>query len=129
MAERLATLGLKPPSKSGESMQQKQDREAKERDERLRQAEIEDTRRDQERQRRLADEQLSAPAAPKSVNKKPPPPPARKSRADSLGQQKEAKRKVEEEDLKLRIEQDGKEQSIKAQQKSQMKETQSIEYV
>ena len=129
MAERLTALGLKPPTKSGESAQQRLDREAKERDERLRQAEFEDAKRDQERQRRLADEQPSVPAAQKSVGKKPPPPPSRKSRADSLGQQAEAKQKAEDEELRLRAEQEGKEQAIKAQQKAQKEETRNMEYV
>ena len=130
MAERLAALGLKPPTKSSESTQQRQDREAKERDERLRQAEIEDAKRDQERQRRLADEQPVVPATQKPASKKPPPPPSRKSRADSLVQQAEAKRKVEEEEeeLRLRAEQEGKEQAIKAQQKAQMEETRVMAY-
>ena len=71
MAERLAALGLKPPLKSGESTHQRQERETKEREDRLRQAEQEDAKRENERQQRLADEQPSAPDISKS-SKKPP---------------------------------------------------------
>jgi len=63
MAERLAALGLKVPSKSGESIQQKQERERKEREDRLRVAEQEDAKREEERQQRLADESISPPAS------------------------------------------------------------------
>ena len=96
MAERLAALGLKPLSKSGESLQQRQDRESKEREERLRQAEVEDAKREQERQRRLAEEQVSPPNVTKPSGKKPPPPPSRKVRTDSIGQRSDAGRKTEE---------------------------------
>ena len=126
MAERLAALGLKPPAKSGESTQQRQEREAKERQDRVRQAEAEDAQREDERQRRLADEQPSAPDVSKSA-KKPPPPPVRKSRADSTAQRAEAKRKAEEEALKAEAEQRGKEEAIQKQQQIQESETRGLE--
>ena len=129
MAERLAALGLKPPTKPGESIQQRHDREAKEREERLRQAEAEDAKRDQERQQRLEDEQPSAPLSGKSSNKKPPPPPVRKTRANSVDQKAEAKRKADEEALLQKAEQEGKERAIKEQQKIQEDQTKNIEYV
>ena len=50
MAERLAALGLKAPSKGGESASQRAERERKERDDRVRLAEEEDARRETERQ-------------------------------------------------------------------------------
>ena len=126
MAERLAALGLKPPTKSGESAQQRQEREAKERQDRVRQAEAEDARREDERQRRLADEQPTAPDVSKSA-KKPPPPPVRKSRADSTAQRAEAKRKAEEEALRVEAEQRGKEEAIQKQQQIQESETRGLE--
>ena len=122
MAERLAALGLKPPTKSGESTQQRQEREAKERQDRVRQAEAEDAKREEERQRRIADEQPVAPEINKSA-KKPPPPPVRKNRADSAAQRAEAKRKEEE----ARAEQEGKEKAIMDQQRAQESETRAME--
>ncbi len=126
MAERLAALGLKPPSKTGESTQQRQEREAREREDRVRQAEAEDVKRDEERQRRLADEQPSPPSS-KATSKKPPPPPSRKSRADSATQRADAQRKVDEEALNARAEQEGKEQAIRNQQHAQEAETRKME--
>jgi len=126
MAERLAALGLKPPSKTGESTQQRQEREAREREDRVRQAEAEDVKRDEERQRRLADEQPSPPSS-KATSKKPPPPPSRKSRADSATQRADAQRKVDEEALNARAEQEGKEQAIRNQQQAQEAETRKME--
>ena len=81
MAERLAALGIKAPSKPGESAQQRMEREKKERADKLRQAEEEDAKRENKRQVRIAEEQ-GKPAAPPVVAKeakKPPPPPARKA--------------------------------------------------
>lgn len=125
MAERLAALGLKPPVKSGESTQQRQEREAKERENRLRQAEEEDAKRENERQRRLADEQPSAPHVGKASKKPPPTPPVRKSRADSAAQRAELQKK-EEEAAKSRAEQEGIEKAIKDQQQAQASETRAI---
>lgn len=132
MAERLAALGLKPPTKPGESGQQKQEREAKERDERLRQAAAEDDKRNQERQRRIAEEQPSPPIVSKPAAKKPPPPPSRKSRTDSVGHQAEIKRKADEEAQKQRLEQEhrereGREREIKERQQAQEAETNKLE--
>lgn len=126
MAERLAALGLKPPSKTGESTRQRQEREAREREDRVRQAEAEDAKRDEERQRRLADEQPSPPTS-KANAKKPPPPPSRKSRADSATQRADAQRKVDEDALKTHAEQEGKEQAIRNQQQAQEAETKELE--
>jgi len=128
MAERLAALGLKPPTKPGESAQQRQEREKKEREDRLRQAEAEDNKREQERQRRLADEQVSPPSASKSSGKKPPPPPTRKSRAGSTDQV-EVKKKAEDDARKAQLEHEGKEKAIRDQQEVQEAETRNMEYV
>ena len=128
MAERLAALGLKPPIKSSESEQQKQVRETKEREERVRQAAAEDARRDQERQRRLAEEQPLLGGS-KSSSKKPPPPPSRKSRADSVGQLADTKRKAEQDVEMRKAEQRGKEDAIKVQQAAQEAEIKALEYV
>ncbi|MCJ1386613.1 actin organization and endocytosis protein [Xylographa soralifera] len=126
MAERLAALGLKPPTRAGETGPQKQEREARERDERLRQATTEDSQRDHERQRRLADEQLS-PNGSKGLAKKPPPPPSRKGRTDSVGQQAEAKRINENEVERERADQKGREDAIKIQQLVQEEQTRTLE--
>ena len=126
MADRLAALGLKPPAKSGESLQQRQDREAKERQDRVRLAEEEDAKRENERQRRLAEEQPSAPDLSKSSKKPPPTPPVRKSRADSATQRGESKRK-DEDPTRLKAEQEGMEKAIKDQQQVQASETKAIE--
>lgn len=129
MAERLAALGLKPPTKPGESAQQRQERESQERQNRVRQAEAEDAKRDKERQKRLADEQPTPPVEITSTSKKPPPPAPRKARADSGAQQAEAKRKSDEEALRARAEQEGKEQVIRDQQQAQGAATQMMEWV
>ena len=127
MAERLAALGLKPPSKAGESTQQRLERESREREDRVRQAEAEDTKREQERQRRLADERTSPPPSLKTAGKKPPPPPSRKTRADSAGQRADAKRKADEDAFRAKAEQEGKEQAIRDQQQAQEIQTRVLE--
>lgn len=117
MAERLAALGLRVPSKAGaETPQQRQDRERKEKEDRLRQAEVEDAKREEERQKRLEEEQIVPPvgAAAKGVGKAPPPPPTRHKRAESL--QKKADAIVAEE-------------VIKEAQEASKRETESLEYV
>ena len=127
MAERLAALGLKPPIRAGETGPQKQEREARERDERLRQAATEDSQRDQERQRRLADEQPSPPNGSKASVKKPPPPPLRKGRNDIVGQQMEAKHKDANEVERQRLDQEGREDAIKKKQLFQEEQTRTLE--
>lgn len=95
MAERLAALGIKAPSKSGESAHQRAEREKNERAAKLRQAEEEDAKRENERQARIAQEEgRPAPAAAASpeVAKKPPPPPTRKAAKSEV----ETPRKAEE---------------------------------
>ena len=124
MAERLAALGLRPPTKSGESIQQRQEREAKERNDRLRQAEEDDARRESERQRRIADERPTPPEAGKSA-KKPPPPPTRKSRSDSATTKAESRKG--EERLNVEAQREGEEKAIKDQQRIQESETREIE--
>ncbi|KAK8124793.1 uncharacterized protein PG998_000552 [Apiospora kogelbergensis] len=106
MAERLAALGIKAPSKPGESAAQRMERERAERAAKLRQAEEEDARRETERQARIAEEQgVPPPAAneaPKAGGKKPPPPPTRKgAKTDDSAKhaEEEAARKAEEERL------------------------------
>lgn len=106
MAERLAALGLKPPTILGESSQQRQEREVrerKERRERALQAEADDDKREQERQLRLAAERPTPPSGGSAITKKPPPPPSRKGRSDSSGQRIEAKRKADETAAQLEI--------------------------
>ena len=127
MAERLAKLGLKPPTKTGETTQQRLERENREREDRVRRSEAEDAKREQERQQRLADEQPAPAVGSKSASKKPPPPPTRKSRADSAAQQAEAKRQADEEALRAKAEQEGKEQAIRNQQQAQEAETRRME--
>jgi hypothetical protein len=125
MAERLAALGIKAPTKVGESSQQRSEREKKEREEKLRQAEEEDARREEERQRRLNDES-AAPPAPKAPGKKPAPaPPAsRKNKADVAQhdfKQPEAEVKRSENDVA--------EKALREQQEAQHAETRRMEYV
>ncbi|KAH0551740.1 hypothetical protein GP486_007042, partial [Trichoglossum hirsutum] len=103
MAERLAALGIRPPSKTGETSQQRQEREQKEKEDRLRQAEEEDARREQERQRRLADERVQPPvhsSPPRSAGKRPPPPPSRKVATVEKEDAKRLAEKAEEEEAK-----------------------------
>ena len=122
MAERLAALGLKAPAKAGESPQQRQEREAKEREDRLRQAEEEDARREQERQRRLAAEQVTPPTAAKPAAKRPPPPPSRKGKVD-VAQQEQKQAEAEAK----RAEQQIAEQAIKEQQEAMEAATRNLE--
>lgn len=99
MAERLTALGIKAPSKAGESTQQRMEREKKERADKLRQAEEEDAKRENERQARIAEEQ-GKPAVPPVVTKeakKPPPPPARKTAKVEVPEAPTAERRVQEE--------------------------------
>ncbi|KAK0722979.1 hypothetical protein B0T26DRAFT_244049 [Lasiosphaeria miniovina] len=94
MAERLAALGIKAPSKPGETTAQRMERERAERAAKLRQAEEEDARRETERQARLAEEHgtpTTAVQSPKGEAKRPPPPPSRKTaKADDRRQEEEA---------------------------------------
>lgn len=121
MAERLAALGLKAPSKGGESAAQRADRERKEKEDRVKHAEAEDARREQERQARLQGESV-APPSPAS-KAKPPPPAPRKNRGDSLQGQDQAQAEQK------RAEDQIKEQALKEQQAAMAKETQEMEYV
>lgn len=126
MAERLAALGLKPPTKAGETAQQRQEREAKERRDRVRQAEEEDAKRENERQQRLADEQPTAPNITKSAKKPPPTPPVRKSRADSATKRNSLSQKNEGA-MKVQAEHEGMEKAIKEQQQVQASQTRAME--
>ncbi|KAI1743663.1 hypothetical protein F4680DRAFT_353045 [Xylaria scruposa] len=102
MAERLAALGIKAPSKPGETAAQRMERERAERAAKLRHAEEEDARREAERQARIAEEQGVPPPIVKAESKKPPPPPIRKgakSEDAAKKAQEEAARKAEEERL------------------------------
>ena len=112
MAERLAALGIKAPTKPGETAAQRMERERAERAAKLRQAEEEDARREAERQARLAEEQgVPAPAAPPTQQdtKKPPPPPSRKSAKvdDRRAEEEFATKKAEEERLQREREEQG----------------------
>lgn len=103
MAERLAALGIKAPTKPGETAAQRMERERAERAAKLRQAEEEDARRESERQARLAEEQ-GPPApiqSPRGEAKKPPPPPSRKAGKvdDRRAEEDFAAKKAEEERL------------------------------
>lgn len=61
MAERLAALGIKAPSKPGETAAQRAEREKAERAAKLKQAEEEDARRENQRKARLAEESGAPP--------------------------------------------------------------------
>lgn len=105
MAERLAALGIKAPTKPGETAAQRMERERAERAAKLRQAEEEDARRESERQARLAEEQgPPAPApvqSPRGDARKPPPPPSRKAAKvdDRKAEEELAAKKAEEDRL------------------------------
>lgn len=103
MAERLAALGIRAPTKQGETPQQRLEREKSERATKLRQAEEEDAKREAERQARINEEQgITAPpqpepAAPQSA-KKPPPPPSRKAaKSDASDRKAQEEQRVLEE--------------------------------
>ncbi|QIX00123.1 hypothetical protein AMS68_005640 [Peltaster fructicola] len=115
MAERLAALGIKAPSKSTESAAQRAERERKEREDKLRLAEEEDSRRDQERQARLQGESVIPPSA--AGKAKPPPPAPRKNRSESLQSNDETKRAVHQ----------IKEQALIEQQEAMAEETKQME--
>lgn len=126
MNERLAALGLKVPAKSGESVQQRQEREQKEREDRVRRAEEEDAKREQERQRRLADEQIQPPSSGKSAGgKKPPPPPTRKAAKQDPAERDTSHARAPSESHK--IEHERKEQDLRAEQEAQGMATRDME--
>jgi hypothetical protein len=124
MAERLAALGIKAPTKPGETAAQRIERERAERAAKLRQAEEEDARREAERQARLAGEQGIPPPAleePQSAAKKPPPPPSRKGgKAD--GTDRDAAAKKAEEDATKAAE----EQRLAREHEQQQRETEQM---
>lgn len=98
MAERLAALGIKAPSKPGESAAQRSEREKAERAAKLRQAEDEDARRETERRARLADEQGVPP--PVAETPKPAPPPPRKAPKADHAEAQAAEQKLTQEHQK-----------------------------
>ncbi|RDL41376.1 Uncharacterized protein BP5553_01355 [Venustampulla echinocandica] len=110
MAERLAKLGIKAPSKPGETTQQRLEREKNERAAKLRQAEEEDARREGERQARINEEQGVPPPPPAAAAKRPPPPPSRKAARSDASERKAAE-----------------EQRVLEEQKAQILATQDLE--
>ncbi|KAI0597633.1 hypothetical protein F4775DRAFT_593102 [Biscogniauxia sp. FL1348] len=118
MAERLAALGIKAPSKPGETAAQRMERERAERAAKVRQAEEEDARREAERQARLADEQGVPPPATKTEGKKPPPPPSRK-----VAKNDDAAKKAEGEETARKAE----EQRLAREHEEQQRATQQME--
>jgi hypothetical protein len=100
MAERLAALGIKAPSKPGETAAQRIEREKQEAEERRRKAEEEDARKDAERQRRLEGESIAPPTTSKAAAKKPPPPPTRKGKTDVAADTKRASIEIQEQALR-----------------------------
>ncbi|KAI0024903.1 hypothetical protein F4780DRAFT_723501 [Xylariomycetidae sp. FL0641] len=118
MAERLAALGIKAPSKPGETSAQRMERERAERAAKLRQAEEEDARREAERQARIAEEQGVPPPAAAPAAKKPPPPPSRKG-----GKSEDATKKSEEEEAAKKAE----EERLTKAHEEQLQATQEME--
>lgn len=125
MAERLAALGIKAPSKGGaETAAQRAERERKEREAKLRQAEEEDARREQERRARIDGESIAPPSPAATANKpKPPPPAPRKNRSESL--QSDTQHKVEVKAAENQI----KEQALREQESALAMETEKMECV
>ncbi|KAF9774081.1 actin organization and endocytosis protein [Fusarium sp. DS 682] len=124
MAERLAALGIKAPTKSGETAAQRMERERAERAAKLRQAEEEDARREADRQARLAEEQGIPPPAPeqsKTEAKRPPPPPTRHRGKPEADQ--EAAKKVGEDAAAKQAE----EERLAREHEQQQRETQQME--
>lgn len=124
MAERLAALGIKTPSKPGETASQRAEREKAERAAKVRAAEEEDARRDAERQARLAEEQGVPPPAPepepaKAGSKKPPPPPTRKGGQTA---DREVAKRAEDEQARA-----AEEKRLAKQHEEQQRETQELE--
>jgi len=128
MAERLAALGIKAPAKSGESAAQRAERERKQRDDKLRQAEEEDAKREQERQTRLRGESVGPPSsagpASPSAKPKPPPPAPRKARSESVTNE-QSQADAEKKRAEVQI----KEQALKEQQEGMAGERKEMEYV
>ncbi|KAF4470438.1 Actin cytoskeleton-regulatory complex PAN1, partial [Fusarium albosuccineum] len=125
MAERLAALGIKAPTKPGESAAQRMERERAERAAKLRQAEEEDARREAERQARLAEEQgvpPPVPEQPKTEAKKPPPPPTRHRGKPETVDHDAAKRAEEEAAAKQ-----AEEERLAREHEQQQRETQQME--
>lgn len=124
MAERLAALGLKAPSRGGaETPQQRSERERKERESKLRQAEEEDARREQERRARIDGESIAPPSPAAAGKPKPPPPAPRKNRSESLQSDTQANSEAKA------AEQQIKEQALKEQETALAQETKDLEYV
>ena len=119
MAERLAALGLKPPTQMAESNNQTLEREERDREQRLRQAQAEDAQRDRERSRRLQNEQTTTSTERILNNKKPPPPPSRKHKAGTIDERPDAQYAADPELLPLKIEQESKERIIEEQRNVQ----------
>lgn len=127
MAERLAALGIKAPSKPGETAAQRAERERAERAAKIRQAEEEDARREAERKARLAEEQGVPPPAPEVAQtdaKKPPPPPSR-GRGHNEAADREAAQQAEAEAAAKTAE----EERLSKEREQQQRETQQMEYV
>ncbi|KAL7626005.1 actin organization and endocytosis protein [Parahypoxylon ruwenzoriense] len=127
MAERLAALGIKAPSKPGETAAQRMERERAERAAKLRQAEEEDARREAERQARIADEQGVPPPIVKAETKKPPPPPSRKGGKNEdtakKAEEEEATKKAQEEEAARKAE----EERLSREHEEQQRATQQME--
>lgn len=92
MAERLAALGIRAPKKSGESTQDRLEREKNERAAKIRQAEEDDARREAEHLSKM-NENIEVPLESKNTDLKltlkvPPPPPSRKALKNDLPKQK-----------------------------------------
>jgi hypothetical protein len=114
MAERLAALGIKHPMTMniGETPQQRAEREAKEREERIRKADEEEAQREKMRQARLqGDMPVPPPVVEAKKPKAPPPPPSRKNDAQAKA---EAERRRVEEEEELRREQEHKAAEVRA---------------
>ena len=124
MAERMAALGLSVPAKGGESAPNKTPQDQGDREGRQKQAEAEDARRDQERQRRLEGEAITPPAPTRTGKKAPPTPPSRK-RGDSLQHRQQQQADGE----RRRTEQEIQEEVIKEQQEAEEAQTRALQYV
>ncbi|OAA74123.1 polyA nuclease [Cordyceps fumosorosea ARSEF 2679] len=127
MAERLAALGIKAPSKPGESAAQRADREKAERAAKLKQAEEEDARRETERRARLADEQGVPPPPPAAEAPKPAPPPPRKAPKADVVETRAAEQKLAEEHHQQQQEANDMQNAVKEEEDEYAKEQRASE--
>ncbi|KAA8913511.1 actin cytoskeleton-regulatory complex protein pan1 [Sphaerosporella brunnea] len=127
MAERLAALGIKHPMTMnlGETSQQRAEREAREREERIRKADEEEAQREKMRQARLQGDMPAPPPVVEAKKPKAPPPPPSRSKNDALAKAEADKKKAQEEE-ELRREQEEKAAEVRALEEQASQEEEEL---